>query len=106
MNDYFNCIRYCEFASSYSDKNASVYSLLGQALMHNPDYRWQKKAEHALLRAAELEPFNPTHFVSLGHFYKSHGLLAKAKKEYEKTLELVSTHPEALASLKEIEKVK
>src|SRR5881397_1664535 len=26
MNDYFNCIRYCEFATSYNDKIAAVYS--------------------------------------------------------------------------------
>ncbi len=106
MGDYFNCIRYCEFATSYSDRNAAVFGLLGQALMRNPDYRWQKKAENAFLRAAELEPFNPGHCVALGHFYKSHGLFAKAKKEYEKTLELAPTHAEALSSLKELEKLK
>src|SRR2546425_10711746 len=77
MADYFNCIRYCEFATSYSDKTAAVFGLLGQALMRNPDYRWQKKAENAFLRAAELEPFNPGPLVVLGHFYKSHGLFAK-----------------------------
>jgi tetratricopeptide (TPR) repeat protein len=106
MGDYFNCIRYCEFATSYSDRNAAVFGLLGQSLMRNPDYRWQKRAETAFLRAAELEPFNPAHFVALGHFYKSHGLLAKAKREYEKTLELVPTHAEAQASLKELAKSK
>jgi len=104
MGDYFNCIRYCEFATSYSDRNAAVFGLLGQSLMRNPDYRWQKRAESAFLRAAELEPFNPGHFVALGHFYESHGLLAKARREYEKTLELVPTHAEALASLRDLEK--
>jgi tetratricopeptide (TPR) repeat protein len=106
MGDYFNCIRYCEFATSYSDKHALVFGLLGQALMRNPDYRWQKKAESAFQRAAQLEPFNPSHFVALGHFYKSHGLHAKARREYEKTLELVPTHAEAQAALKELEKIK
>jgi tetratricopeptide (TPR) repeat protein len=104
MGDYFNCIRYCEFATSYSDRNAAVFGLLGQALMRNPDYRWQKRAETAFLRAAELEPFNPGHFIALGHFYESHGLLAKARREYEKTLELVPTHAEAQASLRALEK--
>ena len=106
MGDFFNCIRYCEFATSYSDKNAAVFGLLGQALQRNPDYRWQKRAESALARAAELEPFNPTHFVALGHFYRSHGLHAKSKREYEKALELVPAHAEALASLKELEREK
>ncbi len=106
MGDFFNCIRYCEFATSYSDKNAAVFGLLGQALQRNPDYRWQKRAESALERAAELEPFNPTHFVALGHFYRSHGLHAKSKREYEKALALVPAHADALASLKELEKEK
>jgi len=104
MGDFFNCIRYCEFATSYHDKSAQVFSLLGQALQRNPDYRWQKRAEAALLRAAELEPFNPSHFVSLGHFYKSHGLLAKARKEFEKSLELMPSHAEAKSSLKALDK--
>ncbi|HEV8699916.1 MAG TPA: DUF4388 domain-containing protein [Candidatus Polarisedimenticolia bacterium] len=106
MGDFFNCIRYCEFATSYSDKNAQVFSLLGQSLQRNPDYRWQKRAEGALLRAAELEPFNPAHSVTLGHFYRTHGLYAKAKKEFEKTLELMPSHSEARACLKELEKEK
>ena len=106
MGDFFNCIRYCEFATSYSDKNAAVFGLLGQALQRNPDYRWQKRAENALTRAAELEPFNPTHFVALGHFYRSHGLHAKSKREYEKALELVPAHAEAVSSLKELEREK
>jgi tetratricopeptide (TPR) repeat protein len=104
MGDYFNCIRYCEFATSYSDRNAAVFGLLGQALMRNPDYRWQKRAEIALVRAAELEPFNPGHPVALGHFYESHGLHAKARREYEKALELAPTHAEAQASLRDLEK--
>ena len=104
IGDFFNCIRYCEFATAYSDKNALVFSLLGQSLQRNPDYRWQKRAEGALLRAAELEPFNPAHLVALGHFYKSHGLYAKAKKEFEKSLELMPSHAEARSSLKELEK--
>jgi tetratricopeptide (TPR) repeat protein len=106
MGDFFNCIRYCEFATSYSDKNAHVFSLLGQALQRNPDYRWQKRAEVALMRAVELEPFNPAHFLTLGHFYRSHGLYAKAKKEFEKTLELMPSHQEAKTCLKELEREK
>src|SRR5262249_52042052 len=106
MGDYFNCIRYCEFATSYSDTNAAVFALLGQALMLNPDYRWQKRAENALQKAAELEAFIPGHFVALGRFYKSHGLLSKARKEFEKALQLVPTHVEAQMALKEIEKAK
>ena len=106
MGDYFNCIRYCEFANNNTDKNAAVFSLLGQALMRNPDYRWQKRAETALNRAAELEPFNPSHFVCLGDFYRSHGLIGKARKHYEKALELLPSQPQALQALKELPQAK
>jgi len=102
MGDFFNCIRYCEFTTSYSDKNAAVFSLLGQALCRNPDYRWQKRAENALLRAAELEPFSPGHFVALGDFYKGHGLFAKARKHYEKALEILPSHAQARQALSEL----
>ncbi len=102
MADYFNVIRYCEFVIGYNDKMAAAHSLLGQALVRNPDYRWQKKAENALVKAAELEPFNPAHFVFLGDFYKTHELFGRARKEYEKAINLVPNHPqaqEAIASL-------
>jgi len=102
MGDYFNCIRYCEFANGHNDKNPGSFSLLGQALARNPDYRWQKRAESALLRAAELEPFNPGHCVVLGDFYRSHGLIAKARKHYEKALEILPSQPQALQALKEL----
>ncbi len=106
VGDYFNCIRYCEFACSHSDKIAGVFSLLGQALSRNPDYRWQKRAEGALVRAAELEPFSPAHAVALGDFYRSHGLIAKARKHYEKALELLPSHPQALQALQELPQTK
>src|SRR5260221_5612692 len=70
-NDFFNCIRYCEFAISNNDKDGAAHSLLGQALQRNPDYRWQKRAEAALTRAVDLEPFNPGHWVLLGEFYRA-----------------------------------
>ncbi len=106
MGDFFNCIRYCEFASTYSEKNAGVFSLLGQALARNPDYRWQRRAEQALHRATELEAFNPSHFVTLGDFYRRHNLYAKAKREYERALELVPTHAEAQQGLRELARIK
>jgi tetratricopeptide (TPR) repeat protein len=104
MGDFFNCIRYCEFAAGNSDKSAGVYSLLGQALARNPDYRWQKRAENALVRAAELEPFNPAHNMALGDFYRAHNLHAKARKQYEKAIQILPTHAEAMQALKELDR--
>ncbi len=102
MGDYFNCIRYCEFAAAHNDRNAGLHSLLGQALSRNPDYRWQKRAETALLKAADLEPFNANHFVALGDFYRAHDLIGKARKHYEKALEILPGQPQARQALKEL----
>jgi tetratricopeptide (TPR) repeat protein len=104
--DFFNAIRYCEFAIGYNDKLPAAHSLLGQALVRNPDYRWQKKAENAFMKAAELEPFNPAHFIFLGDFYRDHELFGKARKEYEKALALVPNHPQALEAIGRIPKGK
>lgn len=102
MGDVYNCIRYCEFAQSQNDADANIQSLLGQALARNPDHRWQRRAEAALVRAVELEPFNPNHCVALGDFYKGHRLVAKARKQYEKAIEILPSHAAAKQALKEL----
>ena len=102
MGDFFSCIRYCEFACSHNEKDAAIHSLLGQALTRNPEYRWQKRAEASLSRAAELEPFSPAHWVLLGEFYRSHGLHAKAKRHFQKALDILPTHRQALEALEEL----
>ena len=106
MGDVFNCIRYCEFAQNHNDADANVQALLGQALSRNPDHRWQRRAETALARATQLEPFNPSHWVALGDFYRGHRLHAKARKQYEKALEIFPSHAQARQSLKELPPVK
>jgi tetratricopeptide (TPR) repeat protein len=82
--DYHNAIQYCEQALKGNDADARFHFLLGQVLVRNPDYRWQKRAEQSLLKAAEIDPWNVEHFVHLGHFYRSHNLLRKAKKSFLK----------------------
>jgi tetratricopeptide (TPR) repeat protein len=104
LGDTFNCIRYCEFALQQSDSDACTSSLLGQALARNPDYRWQKRAEAALTRATELDPYTPDHWVTLGEFYISHGLNSKARKQFDKAIELSPGHPKATEALARLPK--
>lgn len=106
MGDVFNCIRYCEFAQKQHDTDAATSNLLGQALSRNPDYRWQKRAETALVRATELDPYSPSHWAVLGEFYISHGLNAKARKQFEKALEQLPTHAPALEALNKLDSAK
>ena len=100
MGDIYNCIRYCEFAQSHHDTDAAIHSLLGQALALNPDHRWQRRAEVALVRATELEPFNPHHFVQLGELYRNNSLFSKARKQFEKAIEILPSHAQARQALK------
>ncbi|HKQ98729.1 MAG TPA: DUF4388 domain-containing protein, partial [Candidatus Polarisedimenticolia bacterium] len=99
LGDVYSCIRYCEFAQSHNAKDPAVHSLLGQALARNPDHRWQRRAEAALIRAAQLEAFNPAHWYNLGEFYRQNRLYGKARRLYEKTLQLQSTHVDAQQAL-------
>ncbi len=103
--DYYNSIQYCEQAIKGNDADARFHSLLGQALLRNPDYRWQKRAEQCLLRAAEIDPWNVEYFILLGNFYRSHNLLRKAKKSFMKAAEVMPSHPEAIRALAEMRNV-
>ncbi|HEV8335981.1 MAG TPA: DUF4388 domain-containing protein [Candidatus Polarisedimenticolia bacterium] len=103
--DYYNTIQYCEQALKGNDADARYHFLLGQTLAHNPDYRWQKRAESCLQRAAELDPWNADHFVQLGNFYRAHNLLRKAKKNFMRAAEVMPSHPEARKALSEMKHI-
>ena len=60
------------------------------------------KAEHDFLRAIELESWNPECFIGLGLFYKQQGFRARAKKQFNKALEIDPGHSVALKELAEI----
>jgi tetratricopeptide (TPR) repeat protein len=103
--DYHNAIQYCEQALKGNDADARYHFLLGQVLVRNPDYRWQKRAEQSLLKAAEIDPWNVEHFVHLGNFYRAHNLLRKAKKSFLKAVQVMPSHREAQAALSEMKGV-
>ena len=100
--DYHNAIQYCEQALKGNESDARFHFLLGQALVRNPDYRWQKRAEQSFLKAVEIDPWNVEHFVHLGNFYRSHNLLRKAKKSFLKVVEMMPSHLEAQKALAEL----
>lgn len=88
QGDYYNCIQYCTQALRQSDQTARYYFLLGEAQVRNPDRRWQKMAEHSFLQAIKLDPWNADFYVTLGQFYKKQGLSVRARRQFERALEI------------------
>lgn len=98
--DFYNCIQFCRLAIKFNSESALPYQLMAEALARNPDRRWQRQAEEAYARATELEPFNAELFVALGNFYRDQGLDSRARKMYEKALEILPSHVVAAKALK------
>ncbi|NIM91342.1 MAG: DnaJ domain-containing protein [Candidatus Aminicenantes bacterium] len=48
----------------------------------------EKKAEQDFLKAIELESWNPECYIGLGLFYKQQGFKARAKKQFNKALDI------------------
>ena len=98
--DYHNTIQFCQLAIKFNAEAAPYHALMADALCKNPNAKWQKLAEVALSRACDLDPWNAEYHVSLGMFYKSQGLDIRARRQFEKALEILPTHSEAKAALK------
>ncbi len=101
--DYHNSIQYCKLAISYNPKDARFYFLLAECQKMNPSSRWQRLAEQNYITATELNPWEPDYWITLGRFYKKRGLALRAKKQFQKALEIAPTHEtaqEELAGLK------
>lgn len=61
-----------------------------------------KDAETALLEAIKLEPFQAKYYASLGNIYLKAGLRKRAKRQFEKALNIDSAHVEAIKGLEQI----
>jgi tetratricopeptide (TPR) repeat protein len=101
--DYHNAIQYCKLAISYNEEDARFYFLLAECQAMNPASRWQRLAEKNFIQATELNPWEPEYWLTLGRFYKKRGLSLRARKQFEKALEIAPSHEtaqEELAGLK------
>ena len=99
QGDYHNCIQFARLAITQCEPVARFHILLAEAQARNPDHRWQKMAEQSFSRAIELDPWNANYLVTLGQFYRKQGLGMRARRQFEKALELVPSHPVALEEL-------
>jgi hypothetical protein len=100
--DYHNAIQYGKLAISYHPEDARYYFLLAECQIRNPEARWQRMAEQNYLRAIQLDPWNVEYPLSLGRFYKRRGLNLRARKQFEKALELAPSHEVATKELESL----
>lgn len=83
---------------------ARYYMLLAMTQAKLQIYR--KEAEKNFIRATKLEPWNAEAFVGLGILYKKEGLFIKAKKQFERALQIDPDHKVAQRELRGREKGK
>jgi len=100
--DFHNAIQYGKLAISYNPQDARFYFLVGECQARNPDRRWQRMAEKNLVKAVELDPWNPDYRVALGRLYKARGLKLRARRQFEEALELAPSLEAALVELKQL----
>ncbi|HKY34003.1 MAG TPA: tetratricopeptide repeat protein [Candidatus Polarisedimenticolia bacterium] len=100
--DFHNCIQFCRLAIKFHSESAPAYALMAEALARNPHSRWQRMAEEAFQKACELDPWNAEHHVALGMFYKTNGMGIRARRQFEKALEILPSHAAAMEGMKDL----
>jgi curved DNA-binding protein CbpA len=90
-----------EEAVRLKDNKGDYFLLLAMAESKVPAL--SKKAEKDFLKAIEIESWNPEGFVGLGMLYKREGLLLRARKQFERALEIDSDHKAARQALAEMD---
>lgn len=100
--DFHNCIQYSTLAIKQAEQVARYHLLLGEAQARNGDHRWQKAAERSFLRATQLDPWSADYLVILGQFYKRQGLRVRARRQFERAIEIQPGHPRAKEELSQL----
>lgn len=98
---YEEAIVLLEEAVRLKDDKGDYFLLLAMAESKVPAL--SKKAERDFLKAIELEAWNPEGFVGLGMLYKREGLLLRARKQFERALEIDGDHKAARMALEEMD---
>ena len=102
QSDYYNCIQFCKLAVKENPHEAPFFGLMGDALLHNPDKKWQRLAEESYRKALEIDPWNADYLVCLGRLYRKQGLTTRARRHFEMALEILPAHNQAQQELAEL----
>ncbi len=98
---YEEAIQYLEEAVRMNDNKGDYFLLL--ALSQAKVRGYSKKAEKNFLRAIELEPWNPEGIVGLGILYKKEGMTTRARRQFERALEIEANHQAAKSELESMD---
>lgn len=96
---YDEAVALLEEAVRLKDDKGDYYLLLAMTESKIPELG--RKAERDFQRAIEIEPWNPEGYVGLGYLYKREGLALRARRQFEKALEIDSEHKAARQGLEE-----
>ncbi len=94
---YEEALVYFEEAIKLKSSKADYRLFLAKTEAKVPLFRG--KAEEDFLKAIELEPWNPEHYVALGEFYSREGLSVKSRRQFKKALDIEPDHEVALVAL-------
>jgi curved DNA-binding protein CbpA len=101
---YEEALIFLEQSVRLSQDKATCFMLL--AMTQTKLHIYRKEAEKNFIRATRLEPWNAEAFVGLGVLYKKEGLKIKAKKQFERALQIDPDHKIALKELRGEEKTR
>jgi curved DNA-binding protein CbpA len=99
---YEEALVFLEQCVRLAQDKARYFMLLAMTQAKLQVYR--KEAEKNFIKATKLEPWNAEAFVGLGVLYKKEGLYIKAKKQFERALQIDPDHKIALRELRGKEK--
>lgn len=89
------------WATRLDPKEPKYWSHLSKALINIP--KRLKQAEEALLEAIKLDQFNSEYYSDLGNIYLKAGLKKRARRQFEKALNLDNTNQDAIEGLKALD---
>ncbi|UCE39933.1 MAG: DnaJ domain-containing protein [Candidatus Aminicenantes bacterium] len=95
---YEEALVFLEQSIRLSQNRARYFMLLAMTQTKLSIYR--KEAEKNFIKATKLEPWNAEAFVGLGILYRKEGLHIKAKKQFERALQIDPDHKIAIKELR------